>query len=284
MKRLRFPKAHPKIYLGNECPPLEQVDGIVRLRILPPRNIEHAVLGISLNGKFVFTLCYTCAKTENPGLCNHSDEERALEDVFVSYEIQAALRYKYKILEIYECLHYEETMKLSDGEGMFTGFVNQFLKGKTEASGWPKHVKTEEEKMKFIADYLEHEGIELDPEGLDNKNDAVKTFCKLLLNSLWGKLCQRDNLPKTMVINEFSELQQLMAAPNVRVKSMLDALGRKLMVTYVNPEEAIRESNLQNVIVASFVTAHGRLLLLDLLLGLGERVVYFDTGMCCTVN
>ncbi|CAF1118831.1 unnamed protein product [Brachionus calyciflorus] len=37
-----------------------------------------------------------------------------------------------------------------------------FLKGKQEADGYPENVKTEEEKEKYIKDYYDREGVQLD--------------------------------------------------------------------------------------------------------------------------
>ena len=46
---------------------------------------------------------------------------------------------------------------------IFSEFVNLFLKVKQTASGWPTHVKTEDDKRDYIQKYFEAEGIKLDP-------------------------------------------------------------------------------------------------------------------------
>jgi hypothetical protein len=51
-----------------------------------------------------------------------------------------------------------------------------------EASGWPSHVQTEEEKESFIREYLEEEGIRLEPEKI-LFNPAVRSVEKLKMNS-----------------------------------------------------------------------------------------------------
>lgn len=48
------------------------------------------------------------------------------------------------------------------GGGLFTQYVNMFLKIKQEASGFPVDCKTEEAKRKYIEDYKEKEGIDLE--------------------------------------------------------------------------------------------------------------------------
>jgi hypothetical protein len=85
-------------------------------------------------------------------------------------------------------------------------------------------------------------------------------------------------MPKTVVLQEPEDLRRLLAAPNINVKSLLDTFGEKILVNFENTEESAEPSNLTNVIVASTVTTHGRLMLLQLLILLGNRVCYYDTG------
>jgi hypothetical protein len=66
-------------------------------------------------------------------------------------------------------------------------YTDQFLKTKQEASGWPPGVESDEEKLQYISDYLEHEGIQLDIEAIVN-NPGLREIAKLMLNSFWGKV------------------------------------------------------------------------------------------------
>ena len=92
------------------------------------------------------------------------------------------------MLEVFEVYHFD-TFSQYDGHdpdtGLFTGFINSFLKLKTEASGWPSDAKSEEEKDKFLQDYLEREGIQLERSKME-KNPAARQLAKLMLNSFWG--------------------------------------------------------------------------------------------------
>ena len=58
---------------------------------------------------------------------------------------------------------------------------------KVEMSGWPKHVKTDEDKLKFIEKYEEREEIKLDQNQIED-NPGRRQQAKLMLNSLWGKV------------------------------------------------------------------------------------------------
>ena len=61
------------------------------------------------------------------------------------------------------------------------------MKIKQEASGYPKDCVTAEQKRTYVAEYLEHEEIALDPEKITH-NPGLRALAKLMLNSFWGKL------------------------------------------------------------------------------------------------
>lgn len=69
---------------------------------------------------------------------------------------------------------------------MFKPYINMFLKIKQEASGWPSHCISEEEKEKYIKDYFEKEGILLDATKIEY-NPGRRHVAKLALNAFWGR-------------------------------------------------------------------------------------------------
>ena len=46
--------------------------------------------------------------------------------------------------------------------GLFTKYINTFLKLKQESSGYPQNVTSEKERQEYIDNYFNHEGIMLD--------------------------------------------------------------------------------------------------------------------------
>ncbi len=82
--------------------------------------------------------------------------------------------------------HYEKWAQFTnEGEkGLFTEYIDCFVKLKQEASGWPTWVKTEADKDKYIRQYEEHEGIQLDPSKIEF-NSGLRQMAKLCLNSFW---------------------------------------------------------------------------------------------------
>jgi hypothetical protein len=109
------------------------------------------------------------------------------------------------------------------------------------------------------------------------KNECIRTLAKLLLNSLWGKFAQRPNMTKARNIEEAEELVQLLGAPNVKNKSIVDNLGSKIMVNYLEDEESDHTSSTTNVVIAALTTSHARLMLYQLMHYLGKNLCYFDT-------
>ena len=129
----------------------------------------------------MFPLCKTCADTLNQDPCTHTDEERAILGTWCHVELMKAIEKGYEVEKIYEVWHWEQTT-----DELFKPYVNMFLKIKQEASGYPKHCVTDEQKQQYIDEYYEHEGIRLDPEKIEY-NPGLRWLAKLMLNSLWGK-------------------------------------------------------------------------------------------------
>ena len=74
------------------------------------------------------------------GQCEHfSNAERAISGTWVLDEVRLAVTKGYRIVEIDEVYEYAVTQydKASDEEGLFVGYINTFLKLKSEARGFP---------------------------------------------------------------------------------------------------------------------------------------------------
>ncbi len=185
-----FPIGVPEVTTSNfkslEDPQGFPYFGMMKCRVLPPRGLYHPVLPYRAGGKLMFPLCGPCADEKSLS-CNHSDEDRAFIGTWCTPEVEKAMEKGYKVLEIFEVWDYEKTSKF-DGEdqdtGLFTKYVNTFLKLKQEADGWPSWVKTEEDKDLYIEDYEKNEGIHLDKEKIQ-KNPGLRSLAKLMLNSFW---------------------------------------------------------------------------------------------------
>ena len=85
------------------------------------------------------------------------------------------------MLAIHEAWHYENTTQYNqttgDG-GMFSKYMDTFLKQKTESSGCPNGVNTDEEKHEYIERTKNIEGIELDINKIE-RNPGSRAVAKL---------------------------------------------------------------------------------------------------------
>ena len=124
---------------------------------------------------------------ENSSKCRHSEEERSFWGTFTTVEAKKVIEKGYRILQIHEIWHFENT-----STDLFSEYVNYFLTLKQESSGFSEWVKTPEDHVKYVTDYYEHEGIQLRVEKI-GYNPGMRAFAKLCLNSLWGKFCQKDD-------------------------------------------------------------------------------------------
>ena len=283
-----FPLGHPTILSQENIDKdnIGQYQGLIKCKVLPPTNLYHPVLPYKCNNKLMFPLCRTCAEKCDPSSqCSHDNiEDRAIVGTWVTIELQAALDRGYQLLEVYEVWHFSETTqydKTTGSGGIFAKYIDVFLKVKQESSGYPDWCKTEQDKEKFKRDYLNAEGISLESV---EKNPGLRAVAKIMLNSLWGKLAQRDKMTKTEYISEPSKYFDLVTNPSKIVKNV-DLYGDQFVhVNWEDTESLVEPHTCSNVVVGSFVTAQARLKLYGILEKLNECVLYFDTDSIIYVH
>jgi hypothetical protein len=93
-----------------------------------------------------------------------------------------------KVIEVYHYNDWTQYDGHDESTGMFTRYINCNLKKKQQASGWPAWVKSEEDKDRYIKDYMTHERIELEKDMIE-KNEGMRAMSKLMLNSFWVSCC-----------------------------------------------------------------------------------------------
>ena len=101
---------------------------------------------------------------------------------------------------------------------------------------------------------------------------------KLILNSLWGKLCQNPNKASVRFVNDYEEL--MYHVENKEYKSVyfdiLDCNVARVVCNY--DEEHNYKVNKVCVSIGSYITCYSRLKLLEYLNKLPEKsVLYYDT-------
>ena len=169
-KTCKYPVGHPvKIFENFED--LSSYFGIIKCKVLPPRKLYIPVLPVKTD-KLVFSLCNKCP-LEKTEICQHTDKERSIIGTWCTPEINRAINEGYKILKIYEVWHfpnYSQYDILTKTGGIFTEYINLFLKGKQESSGFPSNVVTLEDKLKYQQEYYNKEGVFLDIDKIEKKS------------------------------------------------------------------------------------------------------------------
>ena len=253
--------------------------GVMQVTVLPPTDLIHPVLPLKCNGKLKFPLCYKCACNENEDMCTCLDNDRMFTHTYCTPELEVAINMGYTIIQIHEVLHWKESEMynpVTKQGGLFTQYINTFLKLKQESSGYPQNVKTEEEKQAYIDQYLDHEGILLDKECID-KNAGLRSLSKLALNSFYGKFGQRTNMKKTLFVKDIKQLMQVLTDPGKLLMDFHIMNDDVIQVEYKNTEDFECQSFNTNVTIAAFCTSWARLKLWSVMQKLGKRVRYHDT-------
>ena len=277
-KNCKYPVGHPQI-INNPPLGIEEYFGLAMCKVLPPRGLYHPVLPYRCNGKLMFPLCRTCAETqvklpltERTPSCSHNEDERAMTGTWCTPELLEAKRQGYTMVQLYEVWHFPHTSHL-----LFKNYVDTFLTLKQQASGWPAEVGDDPEKRQdYIANYLTHEGIQLDPEKID-KNPGKRSMAKMMLNSFWGKFGQQANKNQVKTFSAPSAFYKLLQDEEQQIHSIRIVNEHMIEVVHNYTDETIPPQVNINIFIACFTTCWARLKLYEALHRLQQQVLYFDT-------
>ncbi|XP_036145305.1 uncharacterized protein LOC118646457 [Monomorium pharaonis] len=237
LKTGAFPIGHPDIYIGEECDRLirtalnfnfDNVEGLVRCRVFPPRNLYHPVLPFCVNDKLIFGLCRSC-ETFSKTHCTHdSPSDREFAGTWVSCELRKAVEKGYIVTEVSEIWQYKVT-KYDPGNrqgGLFAEYINCFLQLKQEASGWPSECQDDDvAKERYLREYKKTEGIVLEKNNIARNPDLRSHFVTLL------------------------------TSPEHEITSILPVNDEVMYVSWRLREEAVVASPITNVVIAAYTTA-----------------------------
>ena len=276
-----YPVGHPTVITQFEdATDLRDYFGLVKVTILPPRGLYHPVLPLRQGGKLTFPLCRTCVETqmvlpihERSSHCRHDDEARRMTGTWCTPEVREAVTRGYAIVKIHEVWNFGPEQRKT---GLFSQYVNRWLKAKTESSGYPHWVDTTEKQAQYRDAFLERETIRLDPT-LIVKNPGRKATAKLMLNSFWGKFGEKLRKNSVKQITSMAELYEVVTDPLTEVTNLRIFNDDVLEVLYTTSDDECVENGRTNLFVAAFTTCHARLKLYGYLHALQQQVLYFDT-------
>lgn len=265
----KYPIKHPikKIKGVTECQPyittLNQLDGFIQCKVLAPDHLFVPVLPYRCNKRLIFPLCRICAENLNTSYCKHSDDDRALIGCWAICELNQALKMNYKIIEIYELWIFNVSQydPLTNTPGIFSEYMKTFLKIKQESTGWPDHCVDNASKQKYLTEFLEKEGIQLDENRIE-KNPCRRSLAKLCANSLWGKLVQRPIHQGVEIFDKFAPFNEFVNNTGIEILSVI-ACNERAMVSWKfhNTDDTtfIGQSNRESVSTGVYTTAQARL-------------------------
>ncbi|KAG8239990.1 hypothetical protein J437_LFUL018632 [Ladona fulva] len=227
--------------MGDNCPELDSVEGLIECTVLPPPRLYHPVLPCRVNGKLMFLLCRTCASGECQKGCDHSDEERSITGTWVSEEVKVAVREGYRIVKVHEVWQYKTTIYNPDtGEGgLFKEYIDFFLKIKQEASGFSGWCNSNKDRSRYLASFYERERIHLEGDNI-KINPGMRQLAKLMLNSFWGRFGNRENLPRCSIIRTREELLSRIMAPHVEMSRLVPVNDDVVFGCWTEREDSLK--------------------------------------------
>ncbi|XP_052128309.1 uncharacterized protein LOC127750506, partial [Frankliniella occidentalis] len=253
--RGKYPISHPRIFREGdpEMPTVDQWNGLVKCTVLPPRDLFLPVLWVKAHGKLLFPLCRTCVETQNMEVCRHDDPNlRQLTGSWCSPELQLAILEKgYELKAVHEVLQYPASMQFdpeTGTDGLLSAYVRCFMALKIEASGWPPHCESDEQKKEFVADVLKRDGIVINPDNMIYR-------------------------PALRVLN-----------PTKEVRALVPLGDDCLQVNWMPVEDSEESLPTSSLVHAAFTTCLGRMQLYKYLDLVGKRALYHDTDSVCYIS
>jgi DNA polymerase type B, organellar and viral len=223
--------------------------GYHEVDITPPKNLHIPVLPERKNFKLIFDL---------------TPKEKC---VYSSLELEKAVELGYVVTKVHRSLVFEKTRDL------FKSYIRTFLKIKAECSGYDGKDIDE-----YIERYNAKTGVLLEKTKI-KANKGMKLIAKILLNSLWGKFGQRDDLQATKYLTpkEWFKLFKREYDGEIQLTNETLIDEDTIYVSYIEKDETKTSLVTTNVGLAGFVTANARLRLYSELEKVGERAIYCDT-------
>ena len=83
----KIPLGHPEI-ITEKFDSIDNNEGLIKCKILPPKELYIPVLPARCNGKLMFSLCRSCSEAYLTTKCKHFDEERAFTGTWVTDEVK----------------------------------------------------------------------------------------------------------------------------------------------------------------------------------------------------
>ena len=267
--------------------------GVIACEIAYPATLPplfHPVLPMRREGKLCFSLeddtmdaeeiqRHLVANCPDGPHCRRCKRIRGVQPSYTLLEVHKALEVGYVISYVYWILG---TTQVSTT--LFNSYVGSNYGLKTQNSGVPDGVDFDDPAAveEFVRRHAEI-GVEIAvEEGADvrtwfAKNSGLKQLGKLMMNSQYGKLGQVGYRTELQLLDTQTE-EELMWLGDGQDYSIVGRNYFQEVAEYRIKRKSVGNSiGTTNVLIAAYVTAHGRLLLWELCHQFGKDVLYHDT-------
>ena len=271
ISRKKFPVGHPTIIL-SDFDDIKNYFGFIKCSILPPKKLKIPVLPVRVNGKLLFPLCLSCAKSKSPNYCNHEDIKRQISGTWFTEEVKLAIEMGYKIKKVHQVYHFEH-----QSTRLFTSYMNDLYKIKLLASGEPSGINITD----YIAEVKEKEGIDL-KDAVFKSNPGLRYIAKILLNSFWGRFAMKEEQAQFTFISSVTELYQMLNNASIEITNIRTVRENMVGITHKPKNISLVDiTNTRNIYIAVLTTGWARIELYKHLRSLTEgensQVLYCDT-------
>ena len=215
--------------------------GFAKCTVLPPKQLFIPTLLLKISEKLLFPLCKQCAKEKQTKNCKHNEQQRSISGTWCISKLLQAVKDGYKIKSISQLLIYPRQ------ENVFADFIAKFYTLKQKYLGIPKSIENKDNFVKELVDYILNVfGIKIHPSEIHfERNNRMRAVMKLILNSLWGKFCQRNSTTHTLFVTDAKELWMALSNKQYGSVYMNKMDSRTLRLTcktkpsYINPNNFI---------------------------------------------
>lgn len=252
MKSNFFPIGWPEIMINVDVAKFDQIYGVMKCTILPPRSLAVPVLPYkpSESSQLFYPLCATCSELKQK-ICDHVESQRVLTSTWTTPELQLAVEYGYKIIRIIEAWHFGEKSNT-----LFSQFVCDYYATKVASEGFPDDITTWDEQIAYVEKLNSLNGLNLTVSQI-KKNKALRYLHKAVLNSLFGRfIISTDKLSQCKFIRDKRSFFSLIDNKEADIKE-IDIVGDDmLMVRY--SDRYRRPPPFTNFVIGSFITSLAR--------------------------
>jgi len=263
-----FPVGMPQVIMGSQLRyvTVEQNQicyqnvpltlGLIFCEMLAPQNLDWPFLQFRVKESVFLSLCRSCCIGQKPKCQHRKEKSRSFTSTWTLIEINKAISLGYQVLNVYEILYFKE------GKAVFKEFLSTLsslrLLNSYDGSDKEMFCAKINTDLKLCGTAFEVKPSEL------CSNPMKKSFYKLMLNSVLGKLSSLNQHETSEIVESQGQLELLLSKHDLSEINVIDE--NHVMVSYV--DKFTKPQNNYNIYLGSYVSAYAKIVLYDLMLQL----------------